>query len=88
MPLRAAISGMENPLGRNRMLCRGEFGAAVFEKRRSIRFRRADMIVFQDGLSCLSFAKQNLTCATISGLKNPLVRIHMLCPSRVRRSRV
>ena len=26
------------------MLCRGEFGAAVFEKRRSIRFRRAQTI--------------------------------------------
>ncbi len=42
------ITGMKNPLGRNRMLCRGEFGAAVFEKRRSIRFRRAGTEHFQD----------------------------------------
>ena len=32
----------EPPLGRDRMLRRGEFGAAVFEKRRSIRSRRAE----------------------------------------------
>ncbi|MHB1684030.1 MAG: hypothetical protein ACYCYO_14565 [Bacilli bacterium] len=36
------IGGVRNPLGRDRMLCRGEFGAAVFEKRRSIRSRRAE----------------------------------------------
>ena len=40
----AAIFREESSLGRNRMLCRGEFGAAVFEKRRSIRFRRAETI--------------------------------------------
>ncbi len=42
----AAIFRDESSLGRNRMLCRGEFGAAVFEKRRSIRFRRAETIDF------------------------------------------
>jgi len=38
----AAFFREENPLGRDRMLRRGEFGAAVFEKRRSIRSRRAE----------------------------------------------
>ena len=59
---------MKNPLGRNRMLRRGEFGAAVFEKRLSIRFRLAETInsgwqwqpILAVRLSCLSFAKQNL----------------------------
>ena len=37
----------ENPLGRDRMLCRGEFGAAVFEKRHSIRSRRARKAIFR-----------------------------------------
>ncbi len=36
----------ENSLGRDRMLCRGEFGAAVSEKRRSIRSRRAEIFDF------------------------------------------
>ncbi len=40
------IGGVKNPLGRDRMLCRGEFGAAVFEKRRSIRSRRAGKAFF------------------------------------------
>ncbi len=37
---------MKSPLGRDRMLCRGEFGAAVFEKRHSIRSRRAGKAFF------------------------------------------
>ncbi len=44
--LRSTISRMKNPLGRDRMLCRGEFGAAVFEKRHSIRSRRAGKAFF------------------------------------------
>ncbi|MHB1683355.1 MAG: hypothetical protein ACYCYO_11140 [Bacilli bacterium] len=42
---------MNNPLGRDRMLRRGEFGAAVFEKRRSIRSRRAEKEFFGIGVS-------------------------------------
>ena len=37
---------MKNPLGWDRILCRGEFGAAVFEQRHSIRSRRAGKVFF------------------------------------------
>ena len=40
---------LKNPLGRDRMLYRGEFGAAVFEKRHSIRSRRAGKAFFEMG---------------------------------------
>ncbi len=79
--MRGAISEMKYSLGRNRMLRRGEFGAAVFEKRRSIQFRRAEIIDFLGQISMM-------LRSAISGMKNPLVRSHRLCPSRVRRSRV
>ncbi len=35
---------MKNPLGWDRILCRGEFGAAVFEQRHSIRSRLAGKV--------------------------------------------
>ncbi len=41
---------MKNPLGWDRILCRGEFGAAVFEQRHSIRSRRAGKVFF--GIDC------------------------------------
>ena len=37
--LSGVVSGIKNSLSRSRILCRGEFGAAVSEQRHSIRLR-------------------------------------------------